>query len=179
MPRLFTAIEVSNDVGHELNQFFPKVNPIPVKNDKHITLRFIGNVTEAEACAIELELISINVEPFKLPVSGCQFFKPHGTRAIFVLNVEQTEVLNELHRLISNVLLHRGIRMEERKYVPHITLARINRPDESLIEQLLDEGGRVSAELSVTGFVLYCSEQVPMPSYVKRREYVFSQSPSC
>jgi len=175
MPRLFTAIEVSNSVGDELNRCFPEANQLPARVSKHVTLRFIGNVTEAEACAIELELISINVVPFKLAVAGCQFFNAHGAKAIFVLNVKPNKELSELHQLISMVLLHRGVKAEERKYVPHITLARINRSSDTLIDSLLVQGGCVSTELSVTGFILYCSARVPTPSYIKRREYIFTK----
>jgi len=175
MPRLFTAIEVSNDVGDEFDKCFSKAEQIFAKETKHITLRFIGNVTEEEACAIELELISVNVEPFKLAVTGCQLFKSHGVRVIFVLNVKQREALTQLHDRISMVLRHRGISAEERKYVPHITLARINRSSDVLIDSLLAQGDSISTALSVTGFVLYCSEHVPTPSYVKRREYVFTK----
>ena len=175
MPRLFTAIEVSNEIGNELNLCFPETDLLPARVSKHVTLRFIGNVTEAEACAIELELISINVMAFKLAVTGCQFFKAHGAKAIFVLNVKPSEVLSELHQLISMVLFHRGIKAEGRKYVPHITLARINRSSDALIDSLLAQGDSVSTELSVTGFVLYCSEHVPSPSYIKRREYIFTK----
>jgi len=175
MPRLFTAIEVANDVGHELNKLFPSAEQIPVQGIKHITLRFIGNVTEAEASAIELELISVNVEPFNLMLAGCQFFKSRGAKAIFVTSVTPTGSLTDLHQHISRVLLHRGIKSEERTYVPHITLARINRPSDALMDLLLEKGRSVSTELSVTGFVLYCAEHEPTPTYIKRREYIFTK----
>jgi 2'-5' RNA ligase len=175
MPRLFTAIEVSNDVGHELNKLFPQTEQIPIQTVKHITLRFIGNVTEAEASAIELELISVNVKPFSLMLTGCQFFKSRGAKVIFVTLVMPTEALTELHQHISRVLMHRGIKIEERKFVPHITLARINRPSDALIDLLLEKGKSVSTELSVTGFVLYCAKHEPRSSYIKRREYIFTK----
>lgn len=175
MPRLFTAIEVSNNVDRELNKLFSSTEQVAAQDAKHITLRFIGNVTEAEAAAIELELISVNVEPFRLAVSGCQFFKSHGARTVFVTNVKPSEALTDLHELITVVLLHRGIKAEERKYLPHITLARFIRPSDTLIDSLLEKGESVSTELSVTGFVLYCAEHDPTPSYVKRREYIFTK----
>jgi len=175
MPRLFTAIEVSNDVDRELNTLVPTTGQSVAQDTKHITLRFIGNVTEAEATAIELELISVNVDPFVLAVSGCQCFKSHGDKTIFVTNIMPSAALTDLHQLITVVLLHRGISVEERKYVPHITVARIHRPSDVLIDSLLEKGKRVSTELSVTGFVLYCAEHDPTPKYVKRREYIFTK----
>jgi len=175
MPRLFTAIEVANDVDRQLNRLFPSTEQIPVQDVKHITLRFIGNVTEAEATAIELELISVNVKPFNLMLAGCQFFKSRGAKAIFVTSVVPNDALIDLHERISLILLHRGIRIEERKYVPHITLARINRPSDTLVDLLLEKGKSVSTKLAVTGFVLYCAEHAQAPLYVKRREYVFTK----
>ncbi|EDM66825.1 2',5' RNA ligase [Moritella sp. PE36] len=175
MPRLFTAIEVANDVGHQLNKLFPRTEQIPVQGVKHITVRFIGNVTEAEASAIELELISVNVKPFNLMLAGCQFFKSRGAKSIFVTSVIPTGALTDLHQHISRVLLHRGIKNEERTYVPHITLARISRPSDALMDSLLAKGKSVSTVLSVTGFVLYCAEHDPTPIYIKRREYIFTK----
>lgn len=175
MPRLFTAIAVSSDVDRELNTFFSAPEPIVAQDTKHITLRFIGNVTEAEAIAIELELIAVNVAPFALTVSGCQFFKSHGAKRIFVANVKPSEALTDLQQRITRVLLHRGINVEERTYVPHITLVRINKPSEALMDSLLEKGSCVSTELAVTGFVLYCAEHEPTSTYIKRREYRFTR----
>lgn len=176
MPRLFTAIEIPNDLDKELNQYVPAIEQIVAQDIKHVTLHFIGNVTEQTAAAIELDLISVNLEPFELSVAGCQIFKSRGPRKAFVANVLNSEPLTNIYQRIGSILSKRGVKLERRKYAPHITLARLYKPSDSLVDSLIKKAQGISIDLSVSGFVLYSVENNPKPSYVKRREYVLRKT---
>ena len=173
MPRLFTAIAVPNEIEKVLDQFVLVNEKVRIQQTKHITLQFIGNVSEALAKIIEQDLQKINMQNFELKVSGCDFFVSHGNKSILVAKIEQHPNLTTLHDLIGEILTQHGVKLDKRQYKPHITLTRLKQPSLKLLDSLRQKANKIALPIKVTGFVLYSVHPEQTPWYVKRKDYSF------
>ena len=84
MPRLFTGLELPSDLAAELATMRGGIYGarwIDVEN-YHLTLRFIGDIDEATACDIDIELGRIKRQPFTVTLEGLSCFGGDKPRAI-------------------------------------------------------------------------------------------------
>jgi 2'-5' RNA ligase len=89
----------------------------------HLTLRFIGEVDEGQAADIDEALLRIRAPRFAVALATVGHF---GLRQLWV-GVERNAALQHLHEKIESVLNRLGYAPEERRYTPHVTLARLSR----------------------------------------------------
>lgn len=171
MPRLFTAIAIPDEADKILEQFVLTDERVEIQKDKHITLQFIGNVTEQTASAIEKDLEVLRMKPFELVVAGCEIFKSHGTMKIIVAKVERHKRLNILHQQIGDIIARHGIMLDKRRYKPHITLTRLAQANQVLIDNVQAKANDITMTLFVDRFVLYSVHARKTPRYIKRKEY--------
>ena len=93
----------------------------------HITLWFIGNVTDDRSN----EILGALDRPFSIPVfnvqiAGLGVFPSTGAPRVFWLGVRSgAEQLIGLHAGLAARLLPLGIEPERRAYSPHLTIARV------------------------------------------------------
>ncbi len=88
----------------------------------HLTLVFIGE-TEREN-EIKTALDDIKFPSFDYEVSGCGTFE----KGIFWAGIRKNEKLSALQKEVFEKLKNLGFELDEREYVPHITLARKFKP---------------------------------------------------
>ena len=87
----------------------------------HVTLEFLGHVSDEQyACLVEA-LRGIRAAPFEFTISGTGSFERAG---IFYAGVEPTPALLALERAVVEASASCGFGVEPRAYHPHITLAR-------------------------------------------------------
>lgn len=96
----------------------------------HITLRFVGEVDRRTAEDLAAELERIAAAPFPLEICGVGHFEKsnrHGARphAIWA-GIADSAPLETLRRQVERACVIVGLGREERRYAPHITLARLN-----------------------------------------------------
>jgi 2'-5' RNA ligase len=93
----------------------------PVRDDKlHVTLHFLGNLPSTRVPELVLGL-GVPFEPFQLTLGHAKLW-PHG---IAVLEPDSApEALTQLHARLAEALPGLGLQPEERKFRPHVTLAR-------------------------------------------------------
>ncbi len=107
-----------------------KLSPRWVRpKNMHVTLRFLGNVTDEnlDALANFLDEQLDPVEPLATECLGLMGF-PNTTRAsVFVAQLGASEDLRELARIVDARANELGSSGESRAYVPHVTLARLKR----------------------------------------------------
>ena len=126
MPRLFTGLEIPPDVGRSLATLrggLPGARWIDPEN-YHVTLRFIGDIDDLAANEIASTLLRINRRPFEVSLQGLSSFggkKPRAVVATVVPNRPLMELQAELERLMQRF----GLDPEGRKFIPHVTLARL------------------------------------------------------
>ncbi len=90
----------------------------------HVTLRFIGEVEDGIARDIDEVLADIHAPAFDLTLDGFGIFghrRPHSLWA----GVARDPALERLHAKIETALVRSGLPPEPRKFLPHVTLARL------------------------------------------------------
>lgn len=106
----------------------------PISNF-HITLRFIGGISEDLISDLDEKLGEIEFPCFELRLSGISYFgkdKPHSVHAI----VSENNALNALQRKCDDICKLLGFESDRKKYVPHLTLGYLS-PD-ILIPNLME-----------------------------------------
>ena len=91
----------------------------------HITLQFIGEVRELEVAGITAALSSVEAENFDLTLSGVGHFGSHKNIRSLWVGVQNSRALYSLQKKIESDLTRAGIGLDTRKFLPHITLARL------------------------------------------------------
>ena len=159
MPRLFTALEIPQDVTVSLSLLrggLPAARWIDPEN-YHLTLRFIGDVEPRLADEIVAALDRIERSGFRLALSGLGAFgskKPHSVHA----QVAASPELNALQAEIDRACKRLGLPADQRKFVPHVTLARLkNAKPADVAHYLALRGGFRSRDFKAERFGLFSS----------------------
>ncbi|WP_353644028.1 RNA 2',3'-cyclic phosphodiesterase [Mesorhizobium sp. WSM2239] len=159
MPRLFTALEIPRDAALSLSLLrggLPGARWVDVDN-YHITLRFIGDVEGHVADEIANALDRVRRPSFSLALSGVGAFgskKPHAIWAGVTASPDLYALQAEIERICQRV----GIAADPRKFMPHVTLARLRNPNPVDVAQYLSARGNFSTlPFKVSRFVLMSS----------------------
>jgi 2'-5' RNA ligase len=160
MPRLFTGLEIPADIAEALSMLrggLPGARWIDPEN-YHVTLRFIGDVDHALAHDIASLLDQVNRRGFELRFDGLAPFggrKPRAVVATAAPVAPLIELQAELERLMQRV----GLDPEGRKFIPHVTLARLRDSSSLQVADYLSARGpfRLSP-FAVSRFVLFSSK---------------------
>jgi 2'-5' RNA ligase len=126
MPRLFTAIEVPTEIGATFSLMrggLPGARWIDVEN-YHITLSFIGDIDDAAARDAAEALDGIRRPAFTVEIEGLDAFGGARPKSVHA-RVMQSPPLMELQAAQERLLRRLGLRIENRQYTPHVTLARL------------------------------------------------------
>ena len=125
--RLFVAIDPPEEIREQLAGIccgLPDARWTP-PHQLHLTLCFIGEVSGAAFLDIREALEEISTPPFTLRLQGVGFFPPRGQPRVVWAGIEKNESLLVLQRKITTRLFALGFEPENRKFFPHITLARL------------------------------------------------------
>jgi len=159
MPRLFTALEIPRDASLSLSLLrggLPGARWIDTEN-YHITLRFIGDVEGHVADEVANALDRVRRPSFNLTLSGVGAFgskKPHSVYAAVVPSPELLALQAEIERICQRL----GLPADPRKFVPHVTLARLrNTSPVDLARYLSSRGNFAALPYKVGRFVLMSS----------------------
>ena len=158
--RLFVGLTMSEDVVRVLagtQGGVPGAHWVTPES-LHLTLRFIGEVDGAQAAEIDAALAAISAPAFTLSVSGVgQFGSGRHLRALWAA-VTPAEPVAFLAAKVEAALVQAGIEPEGRKFIPHITLARLKHAAEGRVAHWLETNAALHAgPMAVDSFVLYRS----------------------
>ncbi len=128
------------------------------KENFHLTLHFIGDVDRDMAEEIDAELSHIDFPAFDLHLTGVGYFgKANKPRALWV-GTESSHALNELQERVGSALRRAGVKLEGRKFKPHVTLARIKQIKINDLGSFLERNGDFShPPLLIDNFILFRS----------------------
>ena len=129
MLRLFVGIEFPPELKLQLSLLstgMPGTKWVDAGNF-HLTLRFIGEVGRDVAADIDDALGRLRARRFSLQLAGTGVFGGDRPRALWV-GVEREPELVSLRGKIEQALIRIGLEPEPRKFVPHVTLARLRDP---------------------------------------------------
>ena len=132
----------------------------------HVTLRFLGQITEPMSHAVKdmLEPIVSETASFDLETVGLGVFPNDKTpRVIWAGLGEGVDVLMGLHDAIYERLQRAGFNFEEKPFSPHVTLGRVKQsPPSGGIAPLLVEDETTNFGVStIRHFFCYQSELMP------------------
>ncbi len=163
MPRLFTGLEIPPEIGQALSSYrggLPGARWIDPEN-YHITLRFIGDVDEDVA----EDVLTVLGDGRRRDVVNVTFdalasFGGDRPRVVFV-RAAPTNGLAELQAEQERLIRRVGLPPEKRKFLPHVTLARL----------------RDASPIDVAGYIA-TRGQFPKLSFSARRFVLFSSRDS-
>ena len=159
MPRLFTGVEIPSDVGQALGMLrggLPGARWVDPEN-YHLTLRFIGDVDDLVAHEVASLLGRVKREAFELHLEGLTSFGGRKPRAV-VASVAQERALLDVQAEHERLMQRIGLEPEGRKYMPHVTLARLrDASTRAVAEYLATRGYFRTAVFRVSRFVLFSS----------------------
>lgn len=160
--RTFCAIELPEQVRVRLQDRVKRPENI------HLTLKFFGNVDTKKLPRISDTLARVAKEfsSFSISIGGTGVFpNPRRTQVLWIGVQDPSGKLSELQRRIEDECAKEGFEKENRAYRPHLTIARIRRPEgaRELTEAHLNTKFS-ETDVDVTEFVLFRSELSPKGS---------------
>jgi 2'-5' RNA ligase len=173
MPRLFTAVEIPANIGQSLALLrggLPGARWVEPEN-YHVSLRFIGDIDDALAREIADMLGQVKRPRFDLRIDGLDSFGGNRPRVV-VAAVPAVPELVDLQADHERLMQRVGLE-PERKYRPHVTLARLRDTSSRQVADFLSTRQPFrSTPFPVSRFVLYSSRaSVGGGPYVIEAEY--------
>ena len=104
----------------------------------HVTLRFIGEVDEPAAEEINYNLSHIEAPPFDLELQGLNTFGQGAKAHALWVAVPPTPALLHLQSKVESAVVRTGLPPEGRKFTPHVTIARLNRPETGRLQSFIE-----------------------------------------
>jgi RNA 2',3'-cyclic 3'-phosphodiesterase len=137
MLRLFVGIDLPPELKLSLSLIatgLPGAKWVDAGN-YHLTLRFIGEIDEGQAEDVDTALSQIHAPRFDLALATVGHF---GLRQLWA-GVERNDALRHLHGKIESALNRLGFPSDERRYTPHVSLARLKGTSEVRLQAYLTE----------------------------------------
>ena len=128
--RLFVALDIDAEIRERLARFADGLRQFApdarwVKEESlHITLKFIGEWPDPEVDKIKGELAGAAGQAAVIQFKGYGFFPSTKSARVFWVGLEAGPELVALAAAVEEKLQVLGIAKEERKFSPHLTLAR-------------------------------------------------------
>ncbi len=160
MPRLFTGLELPDDVALDLQMMqggIPGARWMDSENF-HLTIRFVGDVELGIARELAQGLSEISVKPFEIALKGVGIFGGHKPHSLYVGVDDIAGELKHLHHMHERLCQSIGLSPEGRKFLPHVTLARLKDPDPRALQRWVETHALFrSPTLLIPQFVLFSS----------------------
>ncbi len=160
MIRLFVGLELPDPVKGAIENLrggLPDARWIEPAN-LHLTLRFIGEVDEAESEDLTQVLGQVSSPSFEMSFSGIDcFHSRRRVRAVWTAAQAGPE-LDGLRARVESVLVRAGLDPEGRKFTPHVTLARLRQTPIAKVRPYLEMNAAFrSVSFAVDSFQLFRS----------------------
>ncbi len=97
----------------------------------HVTLQFLGEISAGRARAVSRAVQEVAAEhaPFRLDLAGLGAFPKLGrARVVWTGLRSGLELLSRIQRQLEDLLIKNGFPREDRRFEPHLTLARLKDP---------------------------------------------------
>lgn len=142
MPRLFSALELADYARLQLAGLRAPLEGARwvAPEDLHITLRFAGEISRRQGEEFAHALAEIRLPPPRIRIAGTGVFGGRHPTAVYAA-VERSAELDELQRAHEHAARAVGLEREARKFVPHVTLARVDASPAPAIARFLETTG--------------------------------------
>ncbi|APZ99960.1 2'-5' RNA ligase [Sphingopyxis sp. QXT-31] len=158
--RLFVALRPPHSVRVALIAAMHGISGARWQDDDqlHLTLRFIGEVDRHRAEDVAAALGALHAAAVTARIAGVSLFEHQGRPHMVWAGVEPQAPLAALHRKVDQLLARVGVEPETRAFVPHITLARLNRGSGPVAPFLALHSDLASPDFAFGHVTLYESE---------------------
>jgi 2'-5' RNA ligase len=158
--RLFVALRPPHPIRQQLIAAMHGISGARWQDDDqlHLTLRFIGKVDHHRAEDIAAALGSLYAPAVEARIAGVSLFERQGRPHMVWAGVEPHAPLAALHRKVDQLLARVGVAPETRAFLPHVTLARLNRGSGPVAAFLALNSDLASAPFTFGHVTLYESE---------------------
>lgn len=168
MHRLFVALRPPGDICDMLLDTMEGLAGARWQDSDnlHVTLRFVGEIDRHQTDDLISALASVPFRPFPLAIQGVGHFQgPKRPRAIWA-RLTLSSALADLQQSVEMACRRAGQLPETRKFVPHVTLARLNSGSEPIGDWLAQHNRLISRQWTAENFALFESELTPQgPTY--------------
>ena len=164
MPRLFIAIDVPEQLKESLADLTGEIPGAKWvgATEIHLTLRFIGEVDPHAFSQIKTVLSEVGFSSFALSLRGIGHFPPHGHPRVLWVGLEPCPELMLLQQRIESALKQIGINPDERRFSPHLTLARFKDTPAATVTRFESKHRDLALPpFDVDQFILYSSVLAP------------------
>ena len=160
MIRLFAAIPIPGEIGEGLarrQQGVAGARWSPLEN-LHITLRFVGAVSENKADDLDAELSVIGGAAFDLTLQGVGVFAEGPEPRALWAGVADSASLRRLAARCETAARRAGLKADTRAWRPHVTLAYLSGADPARVAAWVQSHNLLkSPAFRVHAFGLYSS----------------------
>ena len=174
--RTFCAIELPLEVraqlakhAKQLRDAVPDTSASWSKPENvHLTLKFFGNIPTQNLAKISAAASRVANEfsPFQIRIGGTGVFPRRSRPQVLWIGVEDASGrLSDLQQRLEEEFAREGLPKEDRGYRPHLTIARLRRPEDA--RQLAEAHIQTKfsfIEVRVNEFVLFRSQLSPKGS---------------
>ncbi len=151
--RIFLAYNVvlNNEVIYTINKLknhFSKQNiSLIPKENYHLTLQYVGESTFKQLNNIIFSTKEIldQSQNIEVEIDKIHYFQTNDNNLTLVLNIKDNATLEHTYKTIHNEYLKLNLSLSLRKFVPHITIAKIHGVENiSLLKQEIDTLFKIS-----------------------------------
>jgi len=174
--RTFCAIELSDEVRVQLQEHVRRLREaVPDASaswsrpeNVHLTLKFFGNVPTQDVTRISVAATRVaqQFSSFQIRIGGTGVFPRRSRPQVLWVGVEySSNRLADLQQRLEEEFEREGFPKEDRGFRPHLTIARLRRPEDA--RQLAEAHIQTKfsfIEVPVNEFVLFRSELSPKGS---------------
>ncbi|MGI0100373.1 MAG: RNA 2',3'-cyclic phosphodiesterase [Candidatus Micrarchaeaceae archaeon] len=126
--RSFIAIDVPAQIKDKLAAACAEIpvanRPVP-KGNMHITLFFLGYISDATIGKVESAMEGLDYGSFGISVNGLGTFPKGRPDVVFAKIDSGSEDIARIHGILRDGIGALGIKLDRRRFTPHITIARI------------------------------------------------------
>ncbi len=126
MARLFFALWPDEEIRSKIDNITKQIKEencrLVKKSNLHITLEFLGETSEDNQQALEKSVSQITVDPFNIELTRVGFWKKPQ-----ILWIGTTHIPKQLQQLVKSIkkcAKQQGLKIDQREYKPHVTIAR-------------------------------------------------------
>ena len=129
MHRLFVGLTLPAPIRAQLLSIMGGVSGARWQSEAqlHLTIRFIGPVDRPTAADIDAALSGLSARPVEIALAGLGLFDRRGFADSLWAGLRPHAPLQALHNKVDQTLRKAGIAPDTQSYLPHVTLARLNR----------------------------------------------------
>jgi 2'-5' RNA ligase len=141
MPRLFIGLDLPPSVDAHLELMSCGLPGARWEGrDKfHLTLAFLGDVDGRVHREVVDALATLRAAPFELTLKGVGLFPPRGDPTVVWAGIAEPAPVLALKQRVDACLRGVDLEMDRRKYVPHVTLARVgDSPVDAVVAYISD-----------------------------------------